>query len=287
MRKNIHKTVAVFAVIAALTSGCRSSEEYKKLTQAGNQYAHAVNELLTAASEIRIEATSEKLLQDDRILNQNENDYRTISKDDEEKLTIINDIRSHNQLLQNYFSKLQDLATSDAPDKAKTEIDGIAGNLNSVSKKLQGSDLITNKSLLQGVTNLVINSQIRGALREELEKRHEVILKELTIQQEVLNTLSDSMKKDVKSIQSAQEIRLVIRPLIQPKPIKNEDEWVQSRKKILLMDRKIEEIKNASNALGEFKEIYQASVEGKLTLARLNNHLQDIDSFLALVQNTK
>ncbi|ARV61010.1 hypothetical protein BZZ01_22435 [Nostocales cyanobacterium HT-58-2] len=287
MRKNIRQTVAIFAVIAALTSGCRSSEEYKKLTKAGNEYAIAVNELLTAAGDIRIESNSEKLLQDDKILNQSETDYRTLSQQDEDWLKILNDIRTHNELLQAYFSKLQALATSDAPEQAKTEIDGIAGNLNSIGHKLQNSTLITNKSILQGATNLVISSQIRGALREELEKRHEVILKELTIQQEVLNTVSSSIEQDVKSIKSAQEVRLVIRPLIQIEPIKNEDEWIKTRKNILLMDRKIEEIKKASTALREFKEIFQASLEGKLTQARLNEHLQDIDTFFALIQNTK
>jgi hypothetical protein len=287
MKKNIHKTVAVFAVIAALTTGCRSSEEYKKLSLAGNQYAHAVDELLIAAGDIRIEATSEKLLKDDITKPQNENDYERLSRHDRDRLNTINDIRNHNQILQAYFSKMHELATSDAPDKAKTEIDGIATNLNTVGKKLEGSDLITNKGVLQAVTSLVINSKIRGALREEIEKRHEVILKELTIQQEVLKTLGDSMEDDVKSIQSARELRLVIQPFIEAEKIRDEDEWIQNRKDILLMDRKIEEVKKASNALENFKEIYQASVEGNLTLASLNNHLQDIDSFLALVQNNK
>ncbi|WP_017318550.1 hypothetical protein [Mastigocladopsis repens] len=287
MRKNIHKTVAVFAVIAALTSGCRSSAEYKKLTQAGNEYADAVNKLLTSASDMRIEATSEMLLKDDRISNQSVDNYTTLSKQDEERLRIIDDIRNHNQLLQAYFSKMQELATSDAPDQARTEIDGIADNLNTIGNRLSGSDLITDKSLLQNATNLVINSRIRGALREELEKRHEVLLKELTIQEKVLHALSDSLREDVKSIKLARELRLVIRPLTQPEQIKDEDEWIQNRKNILLMDAKIEEIQKASTALQKFREIFQASVEGKLNIARLNNHLKDIDSFLALVENDK
>ena len=287
MIKNLTKTVGLVVVIAALASGCRSNTEYKKLTEAGNKYTLAVNQLLTTAGDIRIDATSEQLLKDDRISNRSVDNYTKLSQVDRDRLKVLNDIRIHNQLLQAYFSKLQELAHSDAPEQTKKEIDGIANNLNSIGKKLQGTNLIANKAVFQGVANIIVDSQIRGAMREELEKRNKTILQELTIQQEILNALGDSMQQDVALIKSAQEQRLVIRPLIQPEPIVQQDEWIQTRKKILTMDRKIAELRQASTALGEFKDIYQASVQGKLSIARINGVLQDMDSFLALIEKNK
>jgi hypothetical protein len=287
MIKNLTKTVGLVIVIATLAGGCRSTTEYKKLTEAGSKYTTAVNDLLLKAGDIRINATSEQLLKDDRITNQTVANYEKLSQLDEKRLDILNKIRIHNQLLQSYFSKLQELANSDAPEQTKTAIDDISNNLNAVGKKLQESSLIANKGLIKGGASLIIDSKIHGALREELEKRNQTIRQELTIQKEVLNALGESMQQDVELIKSAQEERLVIRPLTQSEPISKEDEWIQTRNRILSMNTKIAEVKSASTALGEFQDIYEASVQGKLSIAHLNNVLQDIDSFIALVENNK
>jgi hypothetical protein len=287
MHRNFHKTVALVAVIATLASGCRSTEEYKRLADAGNKYTHAVNELLTTAGNIRLEASSEQILKDDRLSNQSIDDYTQLSKLDDERLKILNDIRRHNLLLQAYFSKLHELANSNAPDEAKAEIEGISNNLNTIGQELRGSNLITNQGVFSSLASFVVTSQIRGALREELEKRTPEIILQLTLQQEMLNALRDSIQQDVKLIKLAREQRLIVRPLVQTDPISNEDEWIQTRKTILTMNRKIAELEAASAALGEFKEIFQAFVSGKLTSQRLNSVLKDIDSFLAQIESIK
>nr|WP_236116981.1 hypothetical protein [Hassalia byssoidea] len=56
--------------MATFITGCRSTDEYKKLAETGGKYAEAVNQLLTASGEITIEASSEQLLREDRELRQ-------------------------------------------------------------------------------------------------------------------------------------------------------------------------------------------------------------------------
>lgn len=287
MHRNFRKTVAIAAVIATLASGCRSTDEYKKLADAGNKYTHAVNELLTAAGNIKLEATSEQILRDDIDSNQSARDYNERSDLDKERLKILNDLRSHNLLLRDYFSKLYELANADAPDEAKAEIEGIANNLNTMGQKLRGSNLINKPSVFSPIASLVVTSQIRGALREELEKRSPAIMLQLTLQQEMLDELGSSIEHDMNTIKSAQEQRLIVRPLTHTDPISNENEWIQTRRTILTMDRKIAELKAANAALGEFKEVFQAFVEGKLSIQRLNSVLKDIDSFLAQIESVK
>jgi hypothetical protein len=123
-------------------------------------------------------------------------------------------------------------------------------------------------------------------LKEELEKRHKTILKELTIQQEMLNFLSESLQNDVEMIQSAREQRLIVEPLTSSSDIQSQNQWIEDRKNILTMDRRVEELKNAGEALGEFKTAYQEAVVGEMNTARLNHLLRDIDTFLALIENT-
>jgi bifunctional DNA-binding transcriptional regulator/antitoxin component of YhaV-PrlF toxin-antitoxin module len=287
MKKPLRQTVVAFAVIAALTTGCRSTDEYKKLANAGSQYTNAIDKLLDAASNIRIDTTSEQLLRNDRILNLTIEDYKKVTQSDEDRLVVTEKLRKHNKLLGNYFRLLNELASSDAPTRAQGEIAGVVDNLNKIGKELQGSDLITNPGLFQGITNLVVSSQIRGALRDELEKRNRTILLELTIQKEMLKALGDSIGQDVKLIRIAREERFVIRPLIQDTAISDADTWIETRRKLLTMEARGKELNEASKALGNFQEVFQAFVEGKLSLAQLNAFLQDVDALLKLVEMDK
>lgn len=285
----MRKVLVLMAVLAALTSGCRYSKEYQKLTEAGNKYTTAVDELLVLAGDIQVESSSERMLQDDKIVNQTPVQYQNISRQDREILQTINDIRLHNQLLQKYFNKLEELATSDTPLEAEREITNISNNINSVSFKIRKSRLFSSPSqgVLQNITNLAVHSRIKGAIRKELKKRNHIILQELTLQREMLQEIGAFMKHRIELIKRAREKRFVIRPLVAEKPIENEDEWINERNKIFLIDKQIAELRNASDALNEFKDIFQASVEGKIKSQRLNNSLKNIDSFLALLENTK
>ncbi|MBE8997325.1 hypothetical protein IQ274_03605 [Nostoc sp. LEGE 12447] len=287
MKKTLHKTVFLFVMIATLTTGCRSTDEYKKFANAGSGYVNAVDKLLDAAGDIRIDTTSEQLLRNDRILNLTVDDYKKLADRDDERLEVIRKLRKHNKLLGNYFQLLNELASSDAPTRAQGEIAGVVDNLNTIGKELQRSDLITNAGLFQGIGNVVVSSQIRGALRDELEKRHRTILLELTIQKEMLKVLGDSISQDVKLIRIAREERFVIRPLIQDTTISEEDIWIETRRNLVKMEKRGQELQFASQTLGNYQEVFQAFYEGKLTLARVNNFLQEVDDFLQIVEADK
>ncbi|MBV6628196.1 MAG: hypothetical protein KI793_35640 [Rivularia sp. (in: Bacteria)] len=289
MLNNFRKTFVLVAVVATLSTGCRSSKEYTKLTETGNKYTDAVDTLLEEAKELHIEASSETMLADDRIFNQTVEQYQENAAKDREIIQVINEIKNHNRLLKDYFDKLKELATNNAPQRAKDEITEIATNLKTVSENLKTTSFFPEESALQGIGNLVINSQIKGALREELEKRDELILTELTIQQEMLKKLSEFMKVRNEIKRNAQELHFVIRPLIKEGYMQYQEErnWIQRRIKILKSDNRVEKLELASNALKEFKGVFKDTVAGKITVARLNNTLEDIDNFLAILNETE
>ncbi|WP_223269725.1 hypothetical protein [Nostoc sp. 'Peltigera membranacea cyanobiont' 213] len=89
IQKNLHQVVIIFVLIASITTGCRSTDEYKKFANAGSQYTNAVDKLLDTASNIRIDTTSEQLLRNDRILNQTIEDYQKLAQVDEERLEVL------------------------------------------------------------------------------------------------------------------------------------------------------------------------------------------------------
>lgn len=287
MPKQTHKAVIFITVLITFLSGCRSTDEYKRLAEAGTKYADAVDSLLDTAGDIRINATSEQLLKDDRIQNRSIDDYIKLSQLDVERLQILSELRTHNQLLKRYFERLQELATSKAPEQAQSEIGGIVDNLNTVGNKLRGSSLVSNNEVFKGVTGFIISSQIRGALREELEKRNKTIDLELITQRELLDALGKSIKQDVELIQIAQEQRLVINPLVQTAPVSNGDTWITTRRTVLTMQKNVSQLASASMAMNNFRDVFKAFVEGRTESDRINTLLTDIESFVAIVTTLK
>ncbi|PAX59814.1 hypothetical protein [Brunnivagina elsteri] len=286
---NIKKSLVLFTVMATLTTGCHSKDEYKKFSDAGNKYTTAIESLLISAGDIRIKATSEKILANDQLSNQTIAEYKQLSETDEKRLQIINDLIQHNQLLHAYFQKLENLATSDAPERAKYEIEGITTNLSEIGEKLQATDLIRGRSLISSVANLAIDAKISGTLRKVVEKHNPLIMKELTIQQEMLKALSIDITSDIKTIKNAEEYRLVIEPLVDAKAISNKKEWIDMRQEVLSMQKKSFEFKKASETLGEFKEVYQAFLTGKTSKTNLNDFVKNVNTFIAFtnVQSSK
>lgn len=279
--------IVIVALLATFTTGCRSSAEYQRLAKAGNTYTTAMDKLLTTAGEIRIDTTSEQLLKDDRLKNQTFESYNELSKLDIERLEILENLRKHNRLLTRYFALIDELATSNAPERAQQEIGGIVDNLNDIGTQLRGSALIPNTSVIKSVGGLVISSQIRGALREELEKRKDIIDLEFKTQQVLLEALSNSIKQDVNLTRESRELRQAIRPLVEEQPISDADNWIAERRAILTMNTTVSELEDASKSAGKFRDLFKDFVEGKLNRQRFNTLLTDIESFVTIVEQLK
>ncbi|MDJ0796976.1 MAG: hypothetical protein QNJ51_09095 [Calothrix sp. MO_167.B12] len=285
LHKHLHRATALILLLAILTTGCRSTAKYKKLAEIGNQYTDALNELLIEAVEIRVKTSSEQFLRNDRDYQKyartvTETEYRTISDKDETRLQILYSIQKHNQLLKAYFNKLGELASSGAPGQAKKEVEDIVENINGISQKLQKSKLIKDKNIWSEVPKLIISSKIRGALREEIEKRGQTIMFELMLQEELLKALSNSIVADIKIIKSLQEKRFVIEPLAQPELISDEDTWISKRMEIMKMEIKSAKLKTASEKLGDVKNIFQGFVEGNLSREQINRFQNGIKEIL-------
>ncbi|MDY6896754.1 MAG: hypothetical protein SWZ49_01560 [Cyanobacteriota bacterium] len=287
MLNNFRKTFVLVAVVATLSTGCKYSKQYQKITETGNQYTTAIDELLDKASELQIDSTSEKLLQNDKSSNVDVDFYNNYKNNDKEILEIISGIREHNNLLREYFYTLKQLAYSETPTEVQQEITGIATNLQTIGSQLQKNPSLPRPIVVGEIGKLVVHSKINRVLKKELQERHPIIIKQLKIQREMLAILGEIMKTRVESIKNSREQRLVINPILEENPIPSNSiaQWMNFRKEILLMDKQVKEIEEASGALNDFQNIYKASVEGKINSQSLNNSLEDIDRFLALLQN--
>jgi hypothetical protein len=289
MTQNLKKTLLAVAIIATFTSGCRSTQEYKKFAEAGKNFADANNALLDTAENVTVNTTSERLLSyrtgqelDPSDAKISAERYEELSKKDIERLELIKELRKHNQFLQDYFSTLIELAGSDSPEKTQKSVDNIALQLQNSGVKLINFGKI---GKLPPVTKIVLDARIRGAIRKELERRKETIYREISIQEESLQVLSKSMEDDIKIMRDLQKYRLVLKPLLQPEDIE-EDDWIKARNKLMIQDDSvILAINKAKMSLRKFKAMFIASIEGELTSKSLKQFIQETNSFSELVLN--
>ncbi|NJR31844.1 MAG: hypothetical protein HC778_01875 [Chamaesiphon sp. CSU_1_12] len=175
MKKDKLRTrgIILSTVVITLISGCRSNDDYSKLGMAGSKYIDAVNLLLEEAADTRINLSSEQILANDRgTISINATEYTKFSELDRDRIKSINRIIAHNLLLKRYFSLLQELANSDAPQKAEAEIEQVSKNLIQLGRVINvngGSSTAASSTLGSGV-NFIVRLQVRSALKQELEK---------------------------------------------------------------------------------------------------------------------
>ncbi len=277
-----------FAIVATSLCACGASvDEYKKFSQAGRTYSLALEGLLVKSAEINVDRTSEDLLTED-ISGSNVTKDRYNSLSSENKLTLksVNRLITQTRLLRYYFSKLEDLASSNSPDTASNSTKNIVDSISKLSGGLRAEEPIL-KSFIPSIAKISISAQIRQTLRKELELRGKVILEALEIQEVLISELSRTIEVDTRSITDSREIRYVIPPIISKTLIVNPSEWVNLRRATLTSSNTVIELTEASQSLTEFKSVFKAILEDKLTSARIDSFIKEADEFIKIVEKNK
>lgn len=281
MNRNIPAISAVVIALSVFTAGCDSPKQYASFAQLGSTYAAAIDRVLVIAGNLKIDATSEQLLADKRLAGPTLASYRAVSAVDEERLKVINQLRAHVHLMGVYFSALNDLATSTAPDTAATSAAGAAQGLEQAGLKLRAGNVVS------PIAKIVVASVIRGALRRELEARQVTIRTELSLQATLIDEMSGIVQHDIGVLKERLENRVVIGPLIASSAIADPDLWVFNRRIVLNLGAAPQELQIASAAVKKLRLAFENLIEGKLTADRVNSVLTDFNAILAVGDTLK
>ena len=296
MKYKLAIRASAIALIGASLAACDSSlEEYQKFATAGKEYAEALDTLLVTSGNYFVDAQSEKLLRNDlgdakpREFNQDWERYEKSNKNAKEWLRLIEQMRQHTDLIEQYFISLENLATSNTPAQARQATERIFNELNLVSTKIQGETLVSQPiaSALSQVTRIILSEKIEGALRKELEQRKEAIYQELAIQESVVQFLNSELEEDLEFIRENQEERWLLQPYAAPEPITNSDEWIVKRRSFLTTKTSLEALKDASRSSQKLRESFELLLEDKFTKERADALLSDTNSLLDVAEEIK
>ncbi len=220
--------------------------------------------------------------------------YENYARCDKERLIVLALLREQSALLGSYFAKLNELATSDSPDQAATAAEKIGDGLKTITDNL-GPQAVQAKLISDGTLSqvfstlgkLIVSSEIRGALRSELDQRKDTIEKALALQTLLLDELAKQLQDDVAFTQQLREERQVIAPYIQASPIANSEEWINNRRGILTMKTSVAQLSSARAVSEDMQSAFSSLTSNKLTVARATAVLFDIDSLLAIIKDLK
>lgn len=278
------RSMSCLVLISALMIGCATppKSEFATFAQAGTGYAVAVDKLLSAAGTAQVDSTSWTLLIERRVTGMDDKTYSDKNRSDLSRLEQISRLRQHAQLLGQYFGLLEALASSDAPERTKASIEGIVSELNNLR---QGMPPLV--SALPQIGNVAVDFKIRVALREELDKRKDVIREHLTIQEQILQELNKQIKHALSLNKEAQEQILVIEPLLSKTSLKDSEEWVSTRRRVVYTSLTIDELGKASRTATKLREAFEGLISGEVTIGRLNALITDIESLLSVTETIK
>jgi hypothetical protein len=274
--------------IAVLLSACGASvDEYKNLSQAGQLYSDALERLLIKSGQITIDRTSEDLLVEDISGNNiTKTRYGTLSRQDKLNLASLQRIITQVRLLKSYFKQLEILANSDSPSTASSRATNIGNNIAKLSGMMKSQDVLL-KNFVPSVVRISVSANLRQALRTELGIRGKTVLEALEIQETLVGILRETINSNMSAIAESREIRYVVPPITSPTEIGNPEAWIKLRRDTLTYNQTVNELTEASQSLAEFKSLFKAVLEDKVTSARIESFLKETDDFIKLVERNK
>lgn len=273
----------LLGVLIVSISGCRSStEQYKRLTQAGIAYSDSVENLISFAGDTRIDSTSERILVAcQQVVETCTSSYDNLSEQDASYLDALDLLSQQTYLLRRYFTVLGTLSSfgdTTTVQTAKDDAKKIGNSLNTLGTAIKANPLVK-EGLLGDVTQLFFSSSVEGALGEELELRKQTLKQVLTYQEILINILDNGIKKDFISIRSAQERRIVKAQLqmIFNKEF-NPDDWIKKRQEILNLTQQKIEFDEASAKEIELRTAFKEIMGGNIDRETINRVITEINS---------
>lgn len=277
------RNVFVAVMVSVALIGCASKQaEFEVFAQAGSGYAAAVDELLVAAGEAQINSTSINMVVEKSTTGMDDASYQKLNNEDIARLQQIARLRKHAKLLGQYFGMLEKLATSDAPGKTKTAIDGVVTELEKIQEGFPGKDLG-----LSEIGKVALDMKIKKALRDELNNRKTTIRRHLELQKQLLEELGGQIQHALALSQESREQMYVIDPLVSEDPLKKPEDWIAVRKRILFAPMTVEELSNAAGTALKLRQAFEGLITGEMTLARLNRLITDIEGLLSIIETVK
>jgi hypothetical protein len=274
--------------LVALSCGCSSVRiaHFQEFAKSGKAYTQAASLLLDQAAISAIESDSRILIQTRDKLTVAERTETIIEHNKllKERIVLLNDIRSHLRLMEQYFLALEQLAADDGDSGIGDACAALTESMGQISDRIRNAKVgsLPLPDFSKEAAKIFVKRYRRKALDAELAARASVITKELDLQQAVLKAIGKQMQFEFEMVLNQKELDTVVRPYRQEEALSSQ--WAAQRSAYLLMTQSLRDLDAAAGSAGQLQQSFIALVENRYTPADMEITLQEITSVSELLK---
>jgi hypothetical protein len=282
------RRIAAGLLAACAASGCASARltSFHDFSTAGVSYVKAADRVLTDAGTAAIRSDTAVLIAARPGLSEEERRERVITANEllRERLRILEDVRRHGRLLQQYFEALTALADSKAPASASAAAQSTFKALGGLSESIRSARIgaTTIGTLLPVAVEPVVASFKAGALERELRKRAGAIANELALQQAALHAIAGMLTVDVQEQMNVEESQEIVAPYARNAALARS--WADARERLLETSAALANADAAAHAAASLRQAFVSLVEKRFDAAALQALLDDIDAVVDVAE---
>ena len=275
-----------------LATGCST----QKIKQANNvsktafTYTSLITDLLGITRRKVIDFDS-KILSENQTGANKAQKLNSRNKAMEEWISINDQIRDQNKLLQNYFKSLQAMVDSSSPNDMGESVGSISGSISNVNDNLvsrRGKNLrnliLTNDQMgyINGISAVLIGNHYATKVRQALIRDRSIIARQISLQEQQLKEISDIYLRRLRMENADHYANSVHGPFVSNSP-KNKfdaDTWAENRRKWFENKNEPALFIDIQKANVEFKQAWIDILEGKKDAGAVTAILSNVDKFV-------
>lgn len=279
-------------VLVIFNVGCATAppEPYEKFAAAGQSYAQGLNDLMLLAQKTAIDKSSAELIDRNSFANRDDANFNSQQINqlerqhdiDQRRIAVLNDIRRHVLVLSKYFTRLNELATTNEAEKTTEAIAATASNLGNLSAKLRDQAAFEldddQKTKISKITSYIIGSARNQALQRRIKADEVVIQEALNTHEVLLEAIGDDLEHEQSILNERLYQWYIEEPFVAKTPLLNDPDkalnWMDERRRLM----------NSATALAELKSASRASASLRNALAKL---VADDDDFFTQLNQFK
>lgn len=298
-RKTI-RLLAAAALAGVMTSSCASSakiSQFDAFATAGNQYATAMDGLLTESADVMLDANSRKLMWTAAPMAKSASTAEqkeqvktmlsaSLSDQDAVMLANLREIellRAQVNILSAYFDQLAALSTTNAPDQFSTQLESSVSALNSLSTALSGSSLTQTPAAVQqlskGLGSLTVKGVQQRALARELEARKTTIAEILRLHQALLGAIRAQIEADEDMVRQ-REYEVKVKDSILT-AVNDQEQWINDRRSLLKPASVSQQLSATMNALTKMQTAWSKLLIGEVSIRDVQSVADDLQPVLS------
>jgi hypothetical protein len=285
-----------FTGVAACTYTIKQSQGFSDV---GIKYADAVSELIEVTTDTVIEDDSNTLLflQILTSLEDKKEERKLFEKwlreHDREVAALVETLgrfRGHAAMLGAYFTNLQALAETDAPESTAKAVSELSATINEVGKSIsETEELVVSGAESDAFASLsgLVSKGIQSAkLRAALERDAPIIAEQLLLHEKLLRKLSNILKQSAKKA-SINEWKVEVLQPYKNRKVNNQKAWKEARAGVLKSAFFSRTLDKATQAAKQMRMVWGNILAGETDLVSIRLLLSDINELTAVLNQLK